>query len=118
MPASLIAAFTAAATFSTIAGRPISSGRSSALMAVPMARRDFAPRARGRGAGEDRGVRGDDTVAAARPDHGDLRDLLFRPPPMLRQHTAERLVGEDAREVVHAAIALGLADHGNDLVGG
>src|SRR5215471_13438599 len=41
MPASRIAALTASATFSTIAGRPISSGKSSALIAVPTARRDF-----------------------------------------------------------------------------
>src|SRR5664280_3374297 len=42
MPASFIATFTAAATFSTIAGRPISSGSNSALGAVPIARRDLA----------------------------------------------------------------------------
>ena len=36
-----IAALTAAATFSTIAGRPISSGLSSALIAVPIANRNF-----------------------------------------------------------------------------
>ena len=36
----------------------------------------------------------------------------------LQQHAAERLVGEDAGEVVDAAIAFGLADHGDDLVGG
>src|ERR1700704_6200446 len=41
MPALRIAAFTPSATFSTIAGRPISSGLSSALMAVPMVRRGF-----------------------------------------------------------------------------
>src|SRR5215472_15125029 len=41
MPALRIAALTASATFSTIAGRPISSGKSSALIAVPTARRDF-----------------------------------------------------------------------------
>src|SRR4029077_9073634 len=41
MPASRIAAFTPSATFSTIAGRPISSGLSSLLMAVPMVRRGF-----------------------------------------------------------------------------
>ncbi len=40
MPASRIAAFTAAATFSTMAGRPMSSGKSSALIAVPIASRD------------------------------------------------------------------------------
>jgi hypothetical protein len=41
MAASRIAALTACATFSTIAGRPMSSGKSSALMAVPIVRRDF-----------------------------------------------------------------------------
>src|SRR4051794_5142391 len=41
MPASRIAAFTPSATFSTMAGRPISSGLSSLLMAVPMVRRAF-----------------------------------------------------------------------------
>ena len=41
MPASFIAAFTASATFSTMAGRPMSSGKSSTLIAVPMASRDF-----------------------------------------------------------------------------
>ena len=41
MPASFIAAFTPSATFSTMAGRPISSGNSSTLMAVPIASRDF-----------------------------------------------------------------------------
>ena len=39
MPASRIAALTASATFATIAGRPMSSGKSSALIAVPIARR-------------------------------------------------------------------------------
>ena len=36
-----MAAFTPSATFCTMAGRPMSSGLSSALIAVPMARRDF-----------------------------------------------------------------------------
>jgi hypothetical protein len=40
-PASRIAARTPSATFSTIAGRPMSSGRSSALMAAPMTSRDW-----------------------------------------------------------------------------
>ena len=44
MPASRIAAFTPSATFSTIAGRPISSGSNSALIAVPMVRRDAVGR--------------------------------------------------------------------------
>src|SRR6266545_3621874 len=41
MPASRMAALTPSATFSTMAGRPMSSGRSSALMAVPMVEREF-----------------------------------------------------------------------------
>ena len=41
MPASRMAARTASATFSTMAGRPISSGKISALIAVPMASRDL-----------------------------------------------------------------------------
>ncbi len=41
MPACCMAAFTPAASFSTMASRPISSGKSSALIAVPITRRDF-----------------------------------------------------------------------------
>ncbi len=37
---------------------------------------------------------------------------------MLHQHAAKRLVGEDAGEIVHAAIAFGLADDRDDLIGG
>ncbi len=36
---------------------------------------------------------------------------------MLAQHRAKRLIGEDAGEIVHAAVAFGLADDGDDLVG-
>ena len=38
--------------------------------------------------------------------------------PCLRQHAAERLVGEDAGEIVDAAVAFGFADDGDHLVGG
>ncbi len=41
MPASRMAARTPSATFSTIAGRPMSSGKISALIAVPMTSRDL-----------------------------------------------------------------------------
>ncbi len=41
MPASRMAARTLSATFSTIAGRPMSSGKISALIAVPMTSRDL-----------------------------------------------------------------------------
>src|SRR5262249_59003541 len=118
MPASRIAAFTACATFSTIAGRPISSGKSSALIAVPIARRNFeagpvlAFRANAVACG------GDDPVAAARPDHRDGGDLRFAALAVPLQRPAKGLVGQDAREVVDATIAFGLADDGDHLVRG
>ena len=53
------------------------------------------------------------------PDHtiGMLAISASLRLPLLQQHAAKRLVGEDAGEIVDAAIALGLADHGDDLVG-
>ena len=42
MPALRIAARTPSATFSTIAGRPMSSGKISALIAVPITSRDLS----------------------------------------------------------------------------
>ena len=77
----------------------------------------FARRAGLGVAREHRRVRRDDAVAAARPDHRDLRDLRFGAAAVLVQHRAKRLVGEDAGEIVDAAIAFGLADHRDDLVG-
>jgi hypothetical protein len=62
-------------------------------------------------------MRRDDAVAAARPHHRDVSDFRFPAAAALEQHAAERLVGENAGEVVHPAIAFGLADHGDDLVG-
>ena len=117
MPASRMAARTPSATFSTIAGRPMSSGRSSALIAVPMASRDLF-------AGPVLALRAN-TVACGvitpsqPPDQtiGILRDLGFAALAVLEQHRAKRLVGEDAGEIVDAAIAFGLADHRDDLVG-
>ena len=52
------------------------------------------------------------------PDHtiGICVDL-GRPAPLRDQHLAERAVGDDPRVVVDAAVALGLADHGDDPVG-
>ena len=83
---------------------------------------DREARLRGRAglvvAGKHGGMRGKDAVAAAGPHHRDVVDLGLGALAMLRQHAAERLVGEDAGEIVDAAIALGLADHGDDLVGG
>ncbi len=67
-------------------------------------------------AGKDRRMRRDHAVAAAGPDHRNLLHRLLRA-AVLAQHRAKRLIGEDAGEVVDAAIALGLADDRNDLVG-
>ena len=67
--------------------------------------------------GEDGGVRRDHAVAAARPHHRDLRDVGLAAPAVLHQDAAERLVGENAGEIVDAAIAFGLADDGDDLIG-
>ena len=66
---------------------------------------------------EHRGVRSDHAVAAAGPDHRHLRHLARWSASVLFQHAPERLVGEDAGEVIHAAVTLGLADHRHDLVG-
>ena len=68
-------------------------------------------------AGEHRRVRRDDAVAAARPHHRNLLDVRFGAAAELLQHRAERLVGENAGKIIDAAIAFGLADHGDDLVG-
>ena len=63
-------------------------------------------------------MRRNDAVAAAGPHHRNLLDVGLATLAVLHQHTAERLVGENAGEVVDAAIAFGLADHGDDFVGG
>src|SRR5262249_43712375 len=68
--------------------------------------------------GEHRRVRRDNSIAAARPDHRDGCNLRFAALAMFLQRPAEGLVGEDAREIVHAAVALGFADDGDHLVRG
>ena len=66
---------------------------------------------------ENRRMRGYDAVAAARPDHRNLGDLLFRAAAEPSQHCAKRLIGENAGKIVDAAVAFGLADDGDDLIG-
>ena len=44
-------------------------------------------------------------------------DLLERPGPSCHEHVAEGPVGDDPGVVVDAAVALGLADDGDDAVG-
>src|SRR5262252_6032702 len=68
--------------------------------------------------GEDGRVWRDDAVAAARPHHRDGGDLRFAALAVPLQRAAKGLVGQDAREVVDAAIAFGLADDGNHFVRG
>ena len=67
-------------------------------------------------AGKDGRMRREHAVAAARPDHGDFADLLLAARAVLEQDSAKGGVRQDAREVVDPAVALGLADHGHDLI--
>ena len=117
MPASRMAARTPSATFSTIAGRPISSGKDLGAHRGADDQPRFVRRAGLGVAREHRRMRRDDAVAAARPHHRDFRDLGFGAAAELLQHRAERLVGEDAGEIVDAAIAFGLADDGDHFIG-
>ncbi len=117
MPAFFIARRTPSATFSTIAGRPISSGNIFGLSAVPMT-------SRGLPAGPVLALRAN-TVACGvitpsqPPDHtiGTCLISASDARAVLLQHRAERLIGKNAGEVVDPAIALGLADDGDHLVG-
>ena len=59
----------------------------------------------------------DDAIAATRPDHRYLIDGLLAARAVLHDHAAKRLVGKDAREIVDAAVAFGLANHRDNLVG-
>src|SRR5258708_25939805 len=63
-------------------------------------------------------MRGDDAVAAAGPDHRHVVNFGLGALAVLHQPPAKRLIGQDAGEIIDAAIAFGLADHGDDLVGG
>src|SRR5262252_8698063 len=65
---------------------------------------------------EDRRVRREDTIAAARPHHGNFRDIGVAPAAVLLQHTAKRLIRQDPRVVVDPSVALRLADHGDHLI--
>src|SRR4029450_6547007 len=67
-------------------------------------------------AGKHGGVWRDHAVAAAGPHHGNRANQLGASFPVLGERGAEGVVGQDAREVVDAAVAFGLADDGNNLV--
>jgi len=66
--------------------------------------------------GEHGGVGRDHAVAAAGPHHRDPADQLGASFPVLGERGAKRLIGQDAREVVDAAVAFGLADDGHHVV--
>ena len=65
-------------------------------------------------AGEDGRMGGEHAVAAARPDHGDYADFVFAARAVLEEDAAEGAVRQDAGEVVDPAVALRLADDGDD----
>ena len=109
MPARSIATLTAAATFSIIGVRPMSSGSSCSLIAKPDGQPRLVAAARASGGREDRRVRADHAVGAAGPDDRHLLDLVGRG-ALRDQRLAERPVGDDPRVVVDPAVALGLAD--------
>ena len=69
------------------------------------------------GVGEDRRVRADHPVGAAGPHERDLGDLLRGARPLLLEHRAVGMGGDDPGVVVDSAVALSLADHGDDVVG-
>src|SRR4029453_6091825 len=61
---------------------------------------------------------GEHAIGPARPHHGDLFHVGPGPTAAFEQDHTKCLVGQYPGEVVDAAVALGLADHGNDVVGG
>ena len=67
--------------------------------------------------GKDGGVRRDHPVATTRPHHRHLADPLRPAMAFIEQHAAESLIGENTREIIHPAVTLRLADHGNDVIG-
>ena len=92
-------------------------GHNPALIAVPIASRDFV-------AGPVFSLRAN-TVACGvmtpsqPPDHTiGICATSLRCAAVLHQDATERLIGEDAGEVVDAAIAFGLADDRDHLIGG
>src|SRR6516165_6209814 len=57
-----------------------------------------------------------DAVAATGPDHREGGNLRLAALAVPLQRAAKGLIGQDARKVVHAAIAFGLADDGDHFV--
>ena len=118
MPASFIAAATALAVSSICAWRPISSGLKARVRPTPMASRG-AVAAAGTSSRQNTSRCGDKpALGAAGHHHGDaLLDLRWRAFQALGQQQLQRQRRVAARKVVHAAIALGLADDRHDRRG-
>ena len=95
----------------------MSSGSNTALIAVPITSRALEAGPVLLVACEDRGVRGDDAVAAAGPHHRDLVDGFLVALAVFEQHPPKSLVGEDAGEVVDPTVSLGFPNDSNDFVG-
>jgi hypothetical protein len=61
-------------------------------------------------------MRGDDALASARHHKGDaLVNFLGGPSDALAENVAHAAMRQRPREVVDAAVALGLSDHAHDL---
>ena len=118
MPASRMAAATPAATVRTCAVRPRCSGARGGVRTdrPPEQRRRDADWFSGRDLAylEHAEMRGERSLRPAGHHHAGVRCRRRGPSP---SGTGKREGGEAAREVVHAAIALGLADDGDDGVG-
>ena len=118
MPASRIARSTPAATFRTPAGRPISSGRDRLGHGDP----DDQPLGIGVGieivdAREHVDMRGDDAGAPAGQRDRHLHRRTPPPAALANQEIAQHAVDQDTAEIVDPAIALGLGDQRDDVVG-
>jgi hypothetical protein len=114
MPASFMARLTAAAVSSICAVLPISSGLKARVRPTPIETR------RGRRhppllAAEHQQMRRQPALGPAGHHDGDpLLDLGERAPGAVGQQQLQRQGGIAAGEVVDAAVALGLADDGDD----
>ena len=118
MPALSIATRTASATLVIIATRPMSSGSSTSLIAKPTVSRGSSVGSTLPAGSVANTVACGDSTPSVPPDQtiGICLHLLGGPRALGGDHLAERPVGDDPGVVVDAAVALGLADYGDDPV--
>ncbi len=110
MPASRIAAVTAAATMRTCSRRPRCSGGRAGVRATPIA---SAPSPGSLTCSRANTVQcgGKGTLRAARHDDRNAFDIVFA------EKSLEALCRVAAGEIVDAAVPLGLAEHGDHIAG-